>query len=596
MPGATLFPFTVSSVPWELKPGQWNLSVCFKATFALAPSMEAGLARLQDDIHEDVPYDATQHASLYSPSDYPPFKPRVDVLLVGQAYAPAGKEVDTLVARLRVGSLDKAVRVTGDRTWVNSPQGPRLSAPRPFARMPLRYELAVRRGDNPVGVVNGGGRPPANIDVEGHGETPGFGPMATSWRVLRDARAAPTLGWVHRLRQASAGPAPAGLDASVFNAAPRDQQVAEIAPGAPLFLENLHPRVARLQVRLPTLVPAAFYTDPVAGRPRELTVRIDTIWIDTDREAFVVTWRGVTAMGTPGPTVHGRVLVAACPAGQKATFEEVEKLVQLGAHSLEKSAGRLGMTMSPPKDQTKARVDVSPPSMVRTPESPATPIGAPGANGAASPPAAAEAPPSPRASVPPPPIEVPPPMAVAPSPAAPPPVASAPPPGVAARPPVVTAPPPVASPPLPVVTAPPPVASPPPPVVSAPPPVVSPPPPVVSAPPPMVAAPSPVVSAPLPVEVAPSPAVAAPPPMVAPPLPVEPGPPSPPMVSSPAVTDPPTVAPKAPPPPPPPPPSPPAPATPFMVYKPIQITPASPPPALKKPEVDVEDDLYGSWK
>ena len=126
---ATLYPFIVSTLPWESRPGQWNLTLCLKATYTLAPG-EASLAAAQDGSHDDVLFDQGRHASLYSPGDFVPFKSRADVLLVGHAHAPGGVPVDALIVRLCAGDLVKALRVTGDRAWTETPQGPRPSAPR----------------------------------------------------------------------------------------------------------------------------------------------------------------------------------------------------------------------------------------------------------------------------------------------------------------------------------------------------------------------------------------------------------------------------------------------------------------------------------
>jgi hypothetical protein len=337
VPGATLYPFIVSTLAWESRPGQWNLTVCLKATYTLAPG-EPALAAAQDGSHDDVLFEQARHASLYSPSDFVPFKSRADVLLVGHAHAPGGAAVDGLIVRVRIGALSKALRVTGDRTWVDTPQGPRPSAPRPFSHLPLRYERAWRKGENVAGIPGGDtARPPANIDVatdEGAAETPGFGPLAASWRALQSPRAQETLIWSQRLRVAL-GPAPAGLDPPALNAAPRDQQLPELLPAAPLVLENLHPRFPHLETRLPSIVPRVFHVDAATGQPREVQVRIDTLWIDTDREVFVVSWRGAVPIAAPASTGAGtgRVVVAGHPAGCTVTFDEVDGLTRTGRPS-----------------------------------------------------------------------------------------------------------------------------------------------------------------------------------------------------------------------------------------------------------------------
>src|SRR5579871_1348500 len=100
VPGAALFPFAVSTLAWESRPGSRSLTVCLKATFALAPqstrgtpphpqgaSDEPALAAQQDGSHDDILFEQAPRASLYSPGDFVPYKPRADVLLVGHAHA-----------------------------------------------------------------------------------------------------------------------------------------------------------------------------------------------------------------------------------------------------------------------------------------------------------------------------------------------------------------------------------------------------------------------------------------------------------------------------------------------------------------------------
>jgi hypothetical protein len=325
---------------WEPRAGQWNLTVCLKATFTLEeeprPSSE------QDGSHDDVYWEQTPHASLYSPSDFAPIKPRVDILLVGSAFAPGGGTVDELTARLSVGDLSKALRVVGDRQWIPAASGPQPSAPRPFARMALRYEHASHRGDNVVGAPSADtSRPPPNIDVEGAspGATPGFAPIAPAWRHRSRPLSPAAMAWVQRLNGATvhdagvsgmvappsdAGPAPVELDFAFFNTAPRDQLMGALTPGTPVVLENLHPQVARLSFRLPAVEPVIFHVDPRSGAPREVIARCDTLWIDTDRRVFVISWRAVTPVVLTSDRQVGRVVCAARAPGQPVSFTDLE--------------------------------------------------------------------------------------------------------------------------------------------------------------------------------------------------------------------------------------------------------------------------------
>src|SRR6476620_10749291 len=122
----------VGSLLWQQRAGVWVLTVVCKATYALAPG-EMRLAEEQEPINErDRPW-SDEIRSLYAASDLSPVKPGADVVLVGQAYAPGGTPVRSLLARLTVGDVAKLVEINCDRTL--QPDGS-VQEGEPFARMP----------------------------------------------------------------------------------------------------------------------------------------------------------------------------------------------------------------------------------------------------------------------------------------------------------------------------------------------------------------------------------------------------------------------------------------------------------------------------
>lgn len=73
------------------------------------------------------------------------FKPRADVVLVGRAHAPNKRPVTKLDVSLRVGTLEKTIRVFGDRKWFFPSKLaliPIISSPELFMTMDLVYERA----------------------------------------------------------------------------------------------------------------------------------------------------------------------------------------------------------------------------------------------------------------------------------------------------------------------------------------------------------------------------------------------------------------------------------------------------------------------
>jgi len=249
----------VGSLWWRLGDGPWTLSVVCRGTLDLTPG-ELRLAARQDPIAaQDQFMGGNRNASLYQPSDLLPYKPRVDVGLVGCAYAPEGTTVESLTARLCVGELDKSITVMGE-------EGGSGGAHKPFASAPLSYELAAGGPAtlNPVGASPAPGAPrprllPATAQSLRPGmdlPTAGFGPIAPQWpgrRRLLHGKTAP-------VQPQSGGELslPGDFDLRYFNTAPADQQLRELLPGAAVVIEGVHPQHPVLRTRLPRMSPQVF--------------------------------------------------------------------------------------------------------------------------------------------------------------------------------------------------------------------------------------------------------------------------------------------------------------------------------------------------
>lgn len=291
----------VGWIVWRSRSGSDSLTVVCKATYALAP-IESPLADGQDPLHEvDRFWNDDPRQALRLAGDLAPFKRRADVILTGHAYAPRGEAVRSLVARLVVGEVDKAVEVFVDRVF--TAEGELREGPR-FTRAPLHYPYAAGGPDtvNPVGVPRDappdvyGQRAlprlqPPGLHVTGPGDyipPVGFGPIAPRWpdRLRKLAHHAAT--WDPRTWRER--PLPDDIDAAYFNAAPPDQQMDAIRPSERLVLENLDPDHPRLVTNLVTATPWATVEWP--GRSDEdVGFRCDTLWIDTDRRRCSLTWR-----------------------------------------------------------------------------------------------------------------------------------------------------------------------------------------------------------------------------------------------------------------------------------------------------------------
>lgn len=308
-------PLRVGSIVWQPRPGAYALTVVCKATYVLAAGTSSFTGE-QDEVHaRDIHWEGPQ-SSLRHATDLVPFKRRPEVLLVGHAYAPGGQPVPSLVARLVVGDMDKAIGVSGDR-WIGV--GDHVSDPKPFARMPLRWERAAGGPGtrNPAGMVLEapglrGPVPLPNLAPPGvrtaswRDAIPpsGFGPLCPAWpeRIEKLHHHAPT--WEHARWFTT--PLPDGVDGAYFNAAPADQQVTEIRADEHLVLEHLHPRHARLVTNLQPVEPRVTAT-PAGGPEQALRLRRDTLMIDTDRGIASLVWRATMVLSHPQQS--GRVVV-----------------------------------------------------------------------------------------------------------------------------------------------------------------------------------------------------------------------------------------------------------------------------------------------
>lgn len=334
----SLSPFSTAAVAWRSTEGRAALTVVCKATYALAPGVSP-LAETQEPIHErDTHWDDDPAKSVVAPGDLAPFKARADVVLVGDAYAPQKKPVSSLVARLAVGDIDKAVQVFCKRLFTRD--GEVRNGP-DWTKMSLRWERAAGGADtwNPVGVPSD-----APADAFGQRSLPhlqrpdlqitrpidviapaGFGPLAQHWLVRRERLGRYLDGW----SDATWTELPLGddFDWLFFQAAPVDQQTEPIPADVRLVLENLHAEHPRLVTKLPGVAPHVFVDLP-GHEPWDLPLVADTLWIDTSRAICTLTWRGQLAL--EGPEAPGRVVVALAEPGQPPTWAAIAPLLAAG--------------------------------------------------------------------------------------------------------------------------------------------------------------------------------------------------------------------------------------------------------------------------
>lgn len=301
--------------------GQDRCVVAVKGTFDIEVGGGARLADVQEalvsvDVHQGEP----GTTSVRYECDFAPFKPRADLLVLGQAVSPTGSPVDELVVTLEFGTLRKSIRVTGERRWERGLLGLRASAPQSFAQMPLVYERAFGGTDlthedprhhgaelrNPVGVGYhknpearaAEGTPLPNLEhplrpLSGWRETAepmGFGPVGRSWQ----PRLAHAGTYDSRWREEDFPFLPRDFDTRYFLCAPVDQQVPYLRGGESLRCTGMT-RGGALVARVPTLrFPVTFRFDD-GDRSREPL--LDTLLVEPDSRRMMLTWRTSVPLG-----------------------------------------------------------------------------------------------------------------------------------------------------------------------------------------------------------------------------------------------------------------------------------------------------------
>ncbi|WP_438019731.1 DUF2169 domain-containing protein [Sorangium sp. So ce315] len=324
----SLSPLAASALLWRTANSPC-VTVAVKATFQLSPDGVAALAAPLPLFH-DVFHEQNAGRSLHVASDAVPHKPRADVLLSGSAYAPPGQRVSHRWVRLAVfdaagqaPAIDKRLQIVGERQ--RDPATGQATAPAPFSRLPVRYELAfggARCPDNPVGrgADPGDLRLPSIVDPGAPDAPAGFGPIASAWPERRRALAA----WDPAKLQLPVPELPTAMDWGHFNAAPRDQQIPYLRGDEWILLEGLHPTAAQVRTRLPGLGARVLLRAPRLVDPAgvELTVRCDTLWIDADALRCTLTWRASLAVAERAlPAVErGTILVTLAPLAERVAW------------------------------------------------------------------------------------------------------------------------------------------------------------------------------------------------------------------------------------------------------------------------------------
>lgn len=108
--------------------------------------VENGKLTLSDDqgelVEQDEYYDEPGKSSVRLESDLAPYKPRLDVVINGTAWAPQDKAVRQFTAGVRIGDFTRLLNVYGPREWRKMVASWQLTEAKAIASLDLRYEYA----------------------------------------------------------------------------------------------------------------------------------------------------------------------------------------------------------------------------------------------------------------------------------------------------------------------------------------------------------------------------------------------------------------------------------------------------------------------
>jgi hypothetical protein len=297
--------------------GRELLVVVVKGTFTIPENgEEPQLAEEQVPLVEadECTGDPGFSAPLYE-SDYPPHKPRCDVLLNGSAYAPGEKPATKVKVILKVGPVVKFFQVVGTRFWKTGLSGISATPPKPFTVMPISYDNAFGGSDNthkkeskhkahmlnPIGVGFHTnlkkeffeGKPLPNTEElkqpvtrpKGKYKPMSLGPIGRGWVPRYKFAGTYDQNWIDNVFPFL----PSDFNDAYYQSAPIDQQCDYLQGGEEVVLRNLTPD-GYTRFQIPNVqVPVVFFLKK--EEPYKTQGVADTLVIEPDAGRFMLTWR-----------------------------------------------------------------------------------------------------------------------------------------------------------------------------------------------------------------------------------------------------------------------------------------------------------------
>lgn len=302
-------PYKALSTWGRDKDGVHEWIVCVKATFDVKDDGRLVLAEEQlEPLRMPEYHGAPGWSSLRFDADLVAMKPTTDVVLNATAYAPGGRPSAEFSVTIKVGPIQKSLKVRGDRRWKLGAFGIGPSTPEPVVSVPIVYERAYGGYDrtppeatrhrldlrNPIGCGVAAdahalvGQPVPNFEypdggVDKRGPA-GFGAIDSFWSPRRELAGTYDDTWVSsRLPLLPADWSPRAL-----LCAPADQQpAAHLRGGEEVELVNLTPD-GRLRFTLPKI--HLTFSTRTRRRTAEHRARLATVTIEPDHPRVIMSW------------------------------------------------------------------------------------------------------------------------------------------------------------------------------------------------------------------------------------------------------------------------------------------------------------------
>jgi hypothetical protein len=318
-------PFAFAPLFLADEQGQPVLTALVKGTFAIGADGRCQPAEEPVPINLEGEHHGEPETSSYRFEPEVAFmKPATDVVLLGHACATRAGTTEGSVG-LRVGALQKQALVAGDRVWWKSLGQVSASKPRPYEKIPLRWERAFGGWDrshpdparhacearNPVGV---GMRPSRSFEeglrlpniedpqqpLKRFGDTPppaGFGFVSPHWQ----PRAALAGTFDEKWQKERAPLLPRNFDRRHLNAAAPGLVAAGYLRGDEAVVAAGVTPQGTLRFALPGVPPPVVRTVLQDGADEILSTNLDTVIIDADEKRVLLLWRACRRVPT-GPT------------------------------------------------------------------------------------------------------------------------------------------------------------------------------------------------------------------------------------------------------------------------------------------------------